>query len=106
MKHPDRQTGLFEIGETEIPAQILRVDHIADAKSNRLSPGYDLTAREPGQRTLRRFPKGIADAIPVVYFRLAFVIDKIRPCYIARFPRIGWLVNQPEAYKKLIVGIE
>src|ERR1700730_11106115 len=66
MHHPQWQAGLLEVGETEVPGEILRINHIADTESQRLAPGHDLPTREQRQRPHSALPVRVPDVVLVV----------------------------------------
>src|SRR5207245_2311517 len=66
MDHPLRVARLLEIGEAEVPAQILRVDHVTHAERQRLAPHHDLITDEGRQRAGLVLPPEIAHLVVVV----------------------------------------
>ena len=57
---------LLEVGEAEVPGEILRIDDVAHAEGQRLAPGHDLAAHEQRQRPGRVLPVRVPDVILVV----------------------------------------
>ena len=51
-------------------------------------------------------PVGVAYVVAIIYFRLALIVNQVRPRYITGFPRIRRLIDQPKEDEKLIIGVK
>jgi hypothetical protein len=71
MYHPQRIARLLQVGEPEIPAQVLRIDLIANPESQRFTPGHDLASDQQLQRTLPMLQPHFADAVLIVKVGIA-----------------------------------
>src|ERR1700728_1245565 len=100
MDHPLRDARLLEVGETEGPGSIDRVDDIADAERERLSPHHDLITYEGGQRTGLVLPPCVANRILIVELVAVLALA------ISAVPRIRRLVHEPFAHEEIIVLVE
>src|SRR5215469_3380334 len=69
MHHPERQPRLLEIGEAEVPGEILRVDHVSDSERQRLAPSHNLAAHKQRERTINALPVRVPDVVLVVVVR-------------------------------------
>src|SRR3990172_2803288 len=110
MEHPQRQARLLQIGKAEAPAQILRIDDVADPERNRFAPGDDLSTHEGRKRSGRILPPYLADTVLIVEVVGARGIT-CRPVdegitLPARLKRIGRFVDAPKPQEEFISLIE
>ena len=98
MHHPQRQPRLLEVGEAEIPGEILRVDHVADAKGQRLTPSHDLPADEQREWSRRVLPVCVPDDVLVIVVRHVGQTTLV-------FESVGRLVDHPSADEESVVAV-
>ena len=102
MDHPERRARLLEVREAERITQVLRVDLVADAEGERLTPSHDLLAEEKLKWSPAMLEPHFPDAVLIVEVRGA-VDFRTRGIAAAGFPRIGGFIVEPRAHEHAVV---
>src|SRR5438132_8330903 len=115
MQHPLRNPRLLEVGKAERPSCVLRINHVAHTKGDRLPPDHYLIADKSREWAGFILPPGIAHRILIVKIvhemaeaggiACRSTAGRIRGI-IGAIERVGWLVDEPFPHKEGVVLVQ